>query len=79
MPWVSFLRDHNILSRVRGGCQGKLAKHMFLRGGERLGGNTPKSSLTAKEDDVLCTFSFQDGIFLRQWLLTHGHSAYCYL
>lgn len=49
---------------------------MFLRGGERL---PSKSRLTAKEDYILCTFSFQDGIFLRRWLLTHGHSAYCYL
>lgn len=58
---------------------GEAGKGKFLRGGKRLGQNTPsKSSLTTKEDDVLRTFSFQDGIFLRQWL-THGHSAYCYL
>lgn len=76
----SFLRGHNILSKLRGDHQGKLAKHMFLRGGEELGGNTPSlSSLTAEDDDALSTIFFQDGIFRSQWLLAHRHSAHCYL
>lgn len=55
-------------------------KHVVLRGGERLGGNTPsRSSPTAEDDDALSTVYFQDRIFLSQVLLTHGHSAHCYL
>lgn len=53
---------------------------MELRGGERLGGNTPSwSSPTAEKDNALSTVSFGDGIFLSQGLLTHRHSAPCYL
>lgn len=73
----SFLRGHHILGKLRGGRQGKSAKHVVLRGGERLGGNTPsRSSPTSEGDDAV---SFQDGVFLIQGLLTHRHSAHCYL
>jgi len=69
-----------MLGKLRGGHQEKSAKHMFLGGEERLGGSTPsQSSPTAEEDDALSTVSFQGGIFLSQQLLTHGHSAHCYL
>lgn len=76
----SFLGGHNILGKLRGGHQGKSAKHMVLRGGERLGGNTPSgSSPTAEDNHAQSTVSFQDGIFLSKGLLTDRHSAHCYL
>lgn len=72
----SFLRGHNILGKLRGDHQGKSMKHMVLRGGERPGASW---SISTAEDDALSTVSFQDSIFLSQGLLTHGHSAHCYL
>lgn len=51
---------------------------MILGGRERFGGNTPSQSSSTAED-ALFTVSFQDGIFLSQGLLTHEHSAHCYL
>lgn len=72
----SFLRGHNIVGKLRGDHQGKSVKHMVLRGGERPGASW---SISTAEDDALSIISFQDGIFLSQGLLTHGHSAHRYL